>query len=66
MSYNKDKQILKENWQLYLIAEIFIEQYPEDIFTDNPTSIVKIGKGFKEILEIRDNAKKGMLVESEM
>ncbi len=38
----------------------------EDIFTDNPTSIVKIGKGFKEILEIRDNAKKGMLVESEM
>lgn len=38
---------------LYELAEYFIKVYPEDIFVNNPKSIIKIRDGFKEILELR-------------
>lgn len=51
------KEILKENWSLYDIAELFMEFYPKDIFITKPEPIVKIREGFEEILKIRDENK---------
>ena len=58
-----DKQLLKEHWNIYVIAEIFVEMYPEDVFPIKPFPIVNIREGFKEILDIRDNNRKGVIKE---
>ena len=57
------KEKLKENWDLYSVCELVLEIYPEDIFTTAPKSIITIREGCKECLKIRDNSRKGCVVE---